>query len=119
MKVQHKQIRSRDSDGRDSPEDMYLDSVDANFQRTQFPGSEQDATTNLWTESALTNEPTIEEGVEVNNQDEEKVDYEITNLATETSLQSGSDCQEEASPLDTLAQIQNALPDLSTNVVVN
>lgn len=121
--MQHKQIRSRDLQDRDSPDDSFLGIADLSYQRDQFstalPPSGSSANTTLWSEGSRRNTVDSESALETSSQQnhEENVGFVTATTADSPEITGHSD--EEVSPLSTLVQLQNALPDISVQGSTN
>lgn len=105
--MQHKQLRQKDSHDRDSPE-PYLGSelgYEQNQFSTQMPPTGVNANPNFWSD------PEADIG---ENMNQTIINEKNPNQELELSLVA-VDASEEQSPLSTLSQIQNALPDISGN----
>jgi hypothetical protein len=122
LKVQHKQIRSRDMQDRDSPDDSFLGSADLSFQRTQFssslPPSGPAANATLWSESTQINGGENENELEPSNQQHPEDSIAFKSTPTAESTQIIDHIAEEANPLS-LVQLQNALPDIPAPATTN
>jgi hypothetical protein len=122
LKVQHKQIRPRDLQDRDSPQDSFGmgPNNDGDFQRSPFPSSLPPsgalANNNMWPDSSRhteegTEEDTDESGKQQQQQHEEGKEFANSSAGAEAPIH----MNEQQSPLASLGQMQNALPDISGN----
>jgi hypothetical protein len=110
LKVQHKQIRHKDHD-RDSPDEHFIGS-EIGFEQNQFSTQTNLAGANanpkFWLDSAA----------DVAGCDESEVTVNEPNHSQKLEFPPlTSDAPEEPSPLATLTQIQNALPDIQGNIM--
>lgn len=116
LKVQHKQIRSKDSDDRDASGSYGVIHGDGSYQESQYtsalPPSGPGANQNLWYDDHQI--PADGEGGETPGRQDEAIDFPNTSVGGEPSsaLTSGN---EASSPLESLGKLQSALPEVPGN----
>ena len=111
-------------DDRDSPEDLYLESVDPNYEKMQFastvPNTVDAANSTMWNENEGENDGV--DNINVVSLQHPKLDEKGNSFACAPGVENTvhlNQKEDNLSPLDTLAQIQNSLPQLTENSVVN
>jgi hypothetical protein len=116
LKVQHKQIRSKDFDDRDASGSYGVTHGDGSYQESQYtsalPPSGPGANQNLWYDDHQI--PADGEGGETPGRQDEAIDFPNTSVGGEPSsaLTSGN---EASSPLESLGKLQSALPEVPGN----